>query len=105
MITSGSLRDTLNPGTSRPGAAVPRLGLGVLVSRRSAWGASLGPLREKGILQGAESAGVPQPLPARFVQAIAGGAGQAYGPGRHDGQPEMSARRAIGDGCGEDDER
>ncbi|MBF1032336.1 MAG: hypothetical protein HXL00_01105 [Candidatus Nanosynbacter sp.] len=56
-------------------------------------------------MQGAESAGVSQPLPARFVQAIAGGAGQACGPGRQDGQSEMSARRAVGDGCGEDDER
>ena len=72
------------PWARCPGLAV--LGLGCVV----------GTTPREGPLEGAESAGVSQPLPARFVQAIAGGAGQAYGPGRQDGQSEMSARREIG---------
>lgn len=96
VITSGRLRDTLNPGTSRFGAAVPRLGAGVLVPWHSVWGASLGPLRERGHLAGCRecrSASVP---PCSFRSGARWWGWPGLRPRRHDRQSEMSARRAIG---------
>ena len=91
-------------GTRRCGAAVPG---------PASWSRSARPgvrrwdlYGERGILQGAGSgAGVTQSLPARFVQAHDGGAGQACGPGRQEWTVGDKREEGDRDGCGEDDGR
>lgn len=96
MITSGSLRDTPDSGTSGPGAAVPPpwarcpglavLGLGCVVGTTP---------REGHLARGRECRSVSA-SPCSFRTGARWWGWPGLRPGRHDGQSEMSARRRSG---------